>query len=176
KVRVEPDKLVYRGGEPIHFTGEVYFADFEPLENADVRVHVSGDSLTRELRLKNAGDGKYSGDLTLLNGGDYVFHAEAVYDNRSVGIDSGRFAVEPFNLEFLNTRLNEPLLRKLAVRTDGHYLPSTDMDSLEYYLDFPEEKIAEYREIELWNKLVLLVVTLILLATEWYIRKKKGML
>ncbi|MDZ7261254.1 MAG: VWA domain-containing protein [candidate division KSB1 bacterium] len=175
-VRISPDKEIYRSGEPIGFTAQIYYEDYRPLDGAEVKVTVQGKSRTHELVLSGIGEGKYEGSLQVLEGGDYTYSGQAVFKERELGQDAGKFSVEPFKLEFQDTRMKEELLKKIATASGGRYFSSHALDSLTQVINFPARNIRESQQWEIWNKTYLLVAFISLLSIEWLVRKKKGML
>lgn len=175
-VRIYPDHEIYRNGQPITFTGEVYYEDYRPMDGAEVKLTVIGKQKRYEISLAGLGDGKYEGALQALEGGDYSFEGIATLNNRVIGMDKGRFSVEDFNLEFLQTRMNETLLQQLAFKTGGIFFTENSYARLDSALKFPARKIAQSREIELWNRAILLLAIIIVLSVEWFLRKRSGML
>jgi len=175
-VRIYPDQKIYRNGQQVTFTAEVYTEDYRPLEGAEIRLTVKSQHKSYQILLSEIGDGKYEGTLQALQGGDYFYEGVAQRRQRELGRDSGRFSVENFNLEFLRTRVNESLLQQLALKTGGKFLTDTTYQSLDKLLHFPVKKTLASTEMQLWNKLILLIVVIALLAAEWFLRKRTGML
>jgi len=113
-VRIVSNKEIYRGGEQIKMTAQVYHDDYRPLENAHVKVQVTGPQFHQDIILQEIGSGLYRTRLQVLGDGEYVFNGIADIDGQKIGEDTGKFSVEPFSQEFLNTNVNEPLLRQMA--------------------------------------------------------------
>ncbi len=175
-VRIYPDQEIYRNGQPVTFTGEVYYEDYRPMEGAEVKLKVRSQQKMYEILLNGIGEGKYEGVLQALPGGDYSYEGAATYNNREIGTDKGKFSVEDFSLEFLQTKMNESLLQQLALKTGGQCFTDSSFTSLAEILNFPVKKTLESTELQLWNKLVLLIAVIVFLAIEWFLRKRSGML
>ena len=175
-VRIYPTQEIFRSGQPVSFSAEVYTENYQPLDGAEVKLTVQSDSNSYEISLTNVGDGKYEGSLPALTGGDYTFSGKAIYKNISMGEDKGRFSVENFNLEYLQTRIDENFLKQLALKSGGQYIADSSLTSLKELLSFPPQNILESREWQLWNKIYLLIIVIVLLSIEWFIRKRTGML
>ncbi len=175
-VRVTSNKEIYRSGEEVKFVAQVYYEDYQPVDGAEVVVQLRGGKEPQELTLTNIGEGRYEGRFEVLEGGDYEFTGTAHQQGRVLGRDSGRFSVEAFSLEYQNTRANVELLRRLAEASGGAFFTSADFSGLSDRLSFPEKYITLNNEWEVWNKTPLLIAALLLLSTEWFIRKRKGML
>ncbi len=175
-VRISSNKEIYRSGEEVEFTAQVYFEDYQPVDGAEVTVQVPGPDETQDLTLVNIGDGRYVGNFQVLSGGDYNFTGTAYQQGRVLGRDTGRFSVEEFSLEFQNTRMNEPLLRRIAEESGGQFYLSSDLATLGKNLSFPKKYIVLKSEWEIWTQPAVLIACLVLLGLEWLIRKRKGML
>lgn len=176
RVKIQSNKNIYRGGEPVEFQAQVYFEDYRPMENAEVKVSLKNPSDEHEIVLQGVGNGRYIGVIPVLAAGEYEYHGKASAGDVLIGEDTGKFSVEPFSLEFQNTRMEAANLQKIAAMTGGHYFTINDFQRLSEFIKFPPKKIIIEREWELWNKISLLVALLIFLSTEWFVRKKKGML
>ncbi|MEO6939962.1 MAG: hypothetical protein ABI444_07470 [Candidatus Kapaibacterium sp.] len=183
RVRIEPARKFYEAGERIEFTGQVYDESFQPVDNADVTARVSGSSLTRplDLVLEPLGNGRYAATLPQgLAAGDYAFTGSAAKSGKSIGTDAGRFNVGEFNIEFAEPRMRADILREMASRTGGKfYTPATAANLLKDLMADPRFKprqLENKRDYELWNFWPLLVLALLCFSTEWWIRKRAGML
>ncbi len=175
-VRIYPDQEIYRNGEQVFFTGEVYYEDYRPMDGAEVQLQVRSKNKTYQILLTGIGNGKYEGALQALEGGDYWYEGFATYNNRAIGKDHGKFSVEDFQLEFLQTKMNEDLLIQLAKQSGGQFFTDSTFLSLEETLKFPVRRTLESAEMQLWNKLILLIAAIFLLSIEWFLRKRSGML
>jgi len=175
-VRIIPDQEIYCNGQKISFSGETYTENYLPLNGAEVKLKVFNKKHTYEISLPGVGDGKYEGELQALEGGEYKYEGTAFYKNVTMGTDKGQFSVENFNLEHLQTKIDENFLKQLALKTGGQFINDSTLKSLDTLLKFPARTSMESREWQLWNKLILLILAILLLSFEWFIRKRSGML
>ena len=175
-VRIIPDQEIYRNGQKISFSGETYTENYLPLDGAEVKLKVFNEKHTYEISLPGVGDGKYEGELQALEGGEYKYEGTAFYKNVTMGTDKGQFSVENFNLEHLQTKIDENFLKQLALKTGGQFINDSTLKSLDTLLKFPARTSMESREWQLWNKLILLILAILLLSFEWFLRKRSGML
>jgi hypothetical protein len=146
------------------------------VQAAEVTLVLQSDTNKQELTLSNSGPGRFEGSFEVLQGGDYQFTGTAHQQGNILGRDSGKFSVEQFSLEFQNTRMNENLLRRIASESNGDYFTPADITGLEKKMKFPKKYIHLKSEFEFWNQTWTLLACLLLLSTEWFIRKRKGML
>jgi hypothetical protein len=175
-VRLKPDQAIYRSGQKISFSCQVYNENYLPLNGAEVRVQIFNEKANYEILLSSIGDGKYEGELHALEGGEYKYKGSAQYKNILMGSDSGQFSVENLNLEHLQTKIQNDFLKQLATKTGGQFINDSNFVSLEQALKFPVKTRIESREWQLWNKLILLILVILFLSIEWFLRKRSGML
>lgn len=183
RVRIEPSRKFYQAGERIEFLAQVYNESYEPIERADVTVHITGAAQSRPIDLvfEGTGNGRYVASIPEgLPKGDYTYAGTAALNGRALGSDDGRFNVGDFNIELSEPRMRSDILRTLAERTGGKfYTPETAGDLLhDIYASqrFAPKEIVNTRDFELWNSWPLLVLAIIFFGTEWFIRKRLGML
>ena len=179
-VKVTTTKESYTQGEPVEFTGQVYDAAMQPVDNGQLRVLVREGEKEFELVMRPIGSGRYEGSIDGLGEGDYSFKASAVADGQQIGEDHGRFSVGELNLEFQDTRMNSQLLRQLATLTGGRYYTPDDISTLSRDITtqptFSSRESIRTTTVEFWNWQYSLAVVIVLLGVEWFIRKRSGML
>lgn len=179
-VRVQPVQATFDGGEPVRFTGEVYDERLQPVSGADVQVTIEAeDGSAYPLVMRSEGNGRYRLEAGELPEGSYRFTAEATAGETPLGSDRGTFSVGALELEYQETRADAALMNQIATRTGG---VSTDLDGLENALaqitSSPEYAPATERVVQessLRQTFLLLALALILLAAEWILRKRHGM-
>jgi hypothetical protein len=179
-VKVSTTKESYTQGEPVEFVGQVYDAAMQPVDNEQLRVTVKQGEKEAGTVLRPIGNGRYEGSIDGLGEGDYTFKASAQTDGQQLGEDNGRFTVGELNLEFQDTRMNSILLRQIAQRTGGRYYTPNELSSLVQDIvtqqSFSSRESVHTRTLELWNWQYSLASLIFLLGTEWFIRKRSGML
>lgn len=179
-VKVTTTKESYSQGEPVQFVGQVYDASARPVDDAQVRVTAKSGSTVLEADLRPIGNGRYEGSIEGAGQGDYTFTGSATLNGAALGEDKGRFSVGDLNLEFQDTRMNAELLRQLADRSGGRYLEANEINDLDAALasqaSFVPNVQHQQKEIELWNWRSVLIILIVLLAAEWFLRKRSGML
>ncbi len=176
QVIVTASKQVYRNGEKILFSGQVYDEQYNPVNDAVVRVKIKSEKGIADVEMETVGNGRYTGQLNGLEVGDYEFEGEAIRQDMSLGKDRGKLAVEDFSIELLQTGMNEKLLRNVAAESGGRFYTADDFQEIERSTDFQPLISDEKTEIDLWNKAILLFALALLLSAEWFIRKRADML
>ncbi|MBC7188476.1 MAG: hypothetical protein H5U38_15745, partial [Calditrichaeota bacterium] len=173
--RVRTDREFYRSGEVITFVGQLYGPDLTPLEGAQVRARVNGPAGSKELVLEEAGAGRYEARTTADVEGDYNFVAEAIPRSGLGSADTGRFAVTRWSVEYLSTTSRIEELKQMATRSGGFMVPWNDLEPLAQGVPLrvvSRKSIVQFRYAGSEAVLALLVA---LLASEWFLRRRKGM-
>ncbi|RKY67731.1 MAG: hypothetical protein DRP97_07040 [Candidatus Latescibacterota bacterium] len=175
-VRVSTDKPIYRAGEPIVFRGQVYDETYRPLPGAEVQVVFEEAERERIVFLEDEGFGRYAVRTAGLRPGEYAFRARAAIGERPVGEAQGKFTVGPHSLEFENTKMNEPLLRRIAHRSGGAFYTPDSFGAILEEVDLQKKQVAHLHKIRLWDGWGLFAALIALLCAEWTIRRRWGMI
>lgn len=176
QIQIQPLQPIYNVGEQIVFSGQVFDEFYQPLSDARVVVTVSSDTTRFSDEMIAEGNGFYRQTFSGLPEGEFSYRVEAKRNEKTIGTRSGKFTVKPFFLEFQQIPANYSLLRQLAERTGGAvYQPK------QFTANFPgksyESRIQyNFAEYFLWNYWQWLAVIIALLAAEWFLRKRWGML
>lgn len=179
RVNVTTDKKIYSQGEKIRFTAQVYDDSYDLIDDANLSVEIKSESDSSELfefDLQNLTDGNYAGEYRSKNPGEFHYKAVAKRGDLLIGVFGGNFGVETYSPELDNLFRNEKLLKAIAEKSGGLYFPieSFDPDSLNIESSAIIEKSD--RTFEAWSNQILMLVLLTLLAVEWYMRKRGGLL
>lgn len=180
-VIARPFKESYAQGEPLGFRAEVYDAGQRPVDDAEVRIVVrQGDQVTEGLLLPR-GNGRYEGETPGLHAdGPARYRVAAVKAGVVSGGDSGFVQVSGTAIEFLNTRMDAEVLEQLAVRTGGAFLRPGSVGELDSLLttrtSFVPQTSTSSRELHFRNWPWYAALVVLLLAAEWFLRKRSGMI
>jgi hypothetical protein len=179
-LQVSTDKEFYNYGDNIGFQAQLYNESYEPVDNGKIRISIAGKDKTTEIDLNSIGLGRYEGFIEGLNEGDYKYQAKAELNGKQLSEVNGRFSIGEANMEFQNTRMNAQLLKLIAAKTNGNFYSPKDynriIDDIKNTKNFVTREVIHKSEIRLWNLYYLLAFIILLLAFEWFIRKRSGML
>ena len=180
QARVRPVASRFEGDEPVEFEGQVYDESMTPVSSAAVEVTVSDSTGTEYSYVMDpAGNGQYELDVGSLPEGTYNYRAVARRSGSAVGRDQGTFSVGALQIEYQATRADPVLMRQIAERSGGRaYRPSslsTFASDLASSSSFTAEVASNPTETELWRQWPFLALLLLLLATEWTLRKRLGL-
>jgi hypothetical protein len=177
RVAASTDKFVYSSGETVTFTGQVYDLDFRPTTAAKMTISLmtaDGEEAVGEIQL-SPGRERFTGSVSGLRPGDYLYMAQASVAGETIGTSEGRFTVDTFSLERERTHQNAELLRSIAASSGGRYVSPEEADGIAVFLDLEAEEVSARKEIELWNNPAVFLLVLGFAATEWWIRRQRGL-
>ncbi len=178
-VRVRPVQPLFGEGEAVEFTGQVYDESLSPIPDASVQVRVTmPDGSTSPFTMRPVGAGRYVLDAGTLPEGDYTFTASAEREGAALGEDRGAFAVGALALEFRDLQADAGLMRQIARRSGGAVVDPAEIPTLRAQLEaggFGPRIVEQEHETELWHIAWLLGIVIALLAAEWVLRKRSGM-
>ena len=149
---------------------QLYNENYELTNDADVKLHLHGDSVDAEYTFLRDRDA-YLLTLPMLHEGLYRYTA-STSDGLS---DEGSFAVEAQNLEQRRKVADHTLLQTISSVTDGEMYHPSDLSSLISHLSaikpiiYTHTSYAEYLRIPL-----VLLFLILLLGAEWVLRKYHG--
>lgn len=140
---------------------------------------VRPDGSRLPLRLSRAGD-KWTGAASdTQNAGDYRIEVSGLAGGASLGQASGRFVVHDQDLELDNPAARPALLAGLSKITApaGRAVPYEDFPKLleELKNKPPELKIESQTKATPWDTPWFFLAVVGLLSTEWYLRKRWGL-
>lgn len=179
-VRVRPTQSVFDSRETVTFSGQVYDESLNPVDEAAVEVEITApDGTTSPHPMEPEGNGQYALSVGTLPAGTYEYTATARLEGEELGTDRGSFAVGSVALEYLEPRANVPLLRQIATRSGGRMVSTDSLNRLPAVLrdhaDFEPRVERRPQEAHLWRWPGLLVLAILLLGSEWALRKKNGL-
>jgi hypothetical protein len=180
RFRVTPDHDSFSSLEAPSFSGQVYDESLQPVDDAELRVSVTGGDATTSMVLSPLGNGQYAGTSTLLPPGDYTYVAVARSGSVTLGEDRGTFSVGGLNAEFVETKMNRMSLEGLSSRTGGTYFDADDVrglaDRVRGVSGFQRVELVQRTDVDLWSNPWMLGLVVLLFSTEWFLRKRSGML
>ncbi len=176
QIQIHPLERVVNVGEPVIFSGQVFDEFYNSLDDVQVVVDVSGDTTRISDEMRAEGNGFFRYSLSGLQEGQYRYRITAKRKDQVIGTRSGRLSVKPFFLEFQQLQANHDLMRKLADETGGKtytvqgFLDQFGQENFESRIRYTS---SEYFVWSYWYWLVALVF---FLGSEWFLRKRWGML
>jgi len=175
-VRLEPRR--FAPGSRVQFT-----AGFEPAAGeapADVQFTARlkrPDGTIEPIRMARQGDEFAGSILDTRQSGDYVIEVQAAAAAQPLGEGRARFLVYEQDLELDNPAADPALLATLAGMTGGEKLLPEQLPGLlrQIQEDAGELDVETQRKETLWDRWPFFILFVSLLGTEWFLRKRWGL-
>lgn len=179
-VKITTNKKFYSQNEMIKFNAEVLNENFIPISDARVKINISSKDKRDSILMTSIGNGFYEGEYNAALPGDFYFSGEAVSGSTLIGKDNGRFSVEDINIELIKTKCDTENLKYIADISGGKYFYQTEQNKiwneLQSIIDNAKKNKIITEENSLWFNPAALWGIIFLLAIEWFIRKREGLL
>ncbi|MGE3513431.1 MAG: hypothetical protein AB7N65_31625, partial [Vicinamibacterales bacterium] len=118
---------------------------------------------------------RFTAELRTEQPGLYRWRAEARRGSVELGSAERWFLVGGADREFVDPRLNEGVLRRVARASGGRYAGAEDAVQVGDWLDASAPAPAEPEPRDLWHDPRAFAVLLILLSAEWILRRRWGL-
>lgn len=176
RVRITSPRLDYDWGEPVDFVVRVVDENLKGLAGAAVEGVIEGE-LNGEafgtLEFEERGSGNFSARTDFLPPGRYVARVRAVFEGDAVGTDALAFNIESRGLEDVNFDGDDPLLREIATVTAGRHYYIGEAGRLPEDVNPGEVVVNRLDEVRFELGVGTFVLILVLLGTEWLVRKRR---
>ncbi len=147
--------------------------------DAKVVAHMigpEGSSAMVDLTPVPSTPGTFSGEWTADKQGSYVAEVTAARGADELGRDVMTFERQDGVAENFHTQQNRDILEKLSSETGGRYWKTDELARLSNEISFSEAGISVRNTKELWNMPIVFLLLFGLMAGEWLIRRKWGMI
>jgi hypothetical protein len=172
-----PSQVLLDNGA-VTFTAEVRDQEYNPATDAKVEAHVlgpSGVSALVEMAPVPDSPGHFQGAWSAPSAGAYLTEITASTGAaKELGRDVLTFQRMDGVAEQFHTEQNRDLLERLAAQTGGQYWKPTNLNKLAASIPFSEAGVTMRETKDLWNLPLVFLVLLALRFSEWWLRRKWG--
>jgi hypothetical protein len=165
-------------GDAIAIDVDARDAGFAPVADAtiDATLTLPGGA-TQPIRLRHAdaAGGRYTAALGTGQPGLYRIHAEARRGTAVLGSADRWMYVGGADREFADPRLNEGFLRRIARTSGGRYVRAADASKIATWLTETVPQNAAPERRDLWHEPWAFALVIVLLSTEWILRRRWGL-
>ncbi len=167
----------------VKLTAEVRDQDYNPAPDAKVEAHIlgpSGVSALVEMSPVADSPGQFQASWSAPKQGAYLTEVTAQRADRSTGKvgELGRDVLTFQRMdgvaENFHTEQNRDLLERLASQTGGQYWKPADLAKLPAAIPFSEAGVTSRETKDLWDLPLVFLVLLMLRGSEWWLRRKWG--
>ncbi|MDD5772915.1 MAG: glutamine amidotransferase [bacterium] len=178
---IETDKFIYSPGEIVNLAALVYQKDL-------VSFQVTG--FIKEMRSKNkdiinfisygGNKGLLKAEYKPLASGEFEITAEANGNKGFIGKAVKKIFVKKDLTEWDNVIINDKFLKEISDKSHGKFYKANELDPLKLSKFKDDIKGREIMakilyDLSLWDNIFIFCLFITLLASEWYLRKKKGL-
>jgi uncharacterized membrane protein len=167
----------------VTITAEVRDQQFNPAPDAKVEAHIlgpSGVSALVEMTPVPDNPGQFQAAWSAPKTGSYLTEVTAQRTDpntktfKELGRDVLTFQRMDGVAENFHTEQNRGLLERLATQTGGQYWKPADLGKLAGSIPFSEAGVTMRETKDLWNLPLVFLVLLLLRFSEWWLRRKWG--
>jgi hypothetical protein len=161
----------------IELSANVRDKEYMPAPDAKVTAHLIGpNGISVMLDMTPAADnpGVFHAAWTADKPGSYLAEVTAQKGSAELGSDTFPFERIDGVAENFHTLQNRELLEKLATETGGRYWRPEELGRLPSEISYSDAGISVRDIKELWNMPVVFLWLLLLMAAEWLLRRKWG--
>jgi len=182
-VRLDAGNPTYRPGEKAELRARLRDKDGRPITSGKVLARLYRDGRLAASIPMEAGDAKgglsrgFRGQTAALEPGNYEVGLSVEGMNDADLKARAKFVVEaPISVESRAVVMDEELLKRMAERSHGRYYREEDFGQLIQRLEPMTKGRIVVTETQLWRSYWWFVPIMLLLTTEWLLRKRAGMM
>jgi uncharacterized membrane protein len=161
----------------VTITADVRDREFNPAPDAKVEAHIlgpSGVSALVEMTPVPDNPGQFQAAWSAPKTGAYLTEVTAQRGANELGRDVLTFQRMDGVAENFHTEQNRDLLERLATQTGGQYWKPADLGKLAAAIPFSEAGVTMRETKDLWDLPLVFLVLLALRFSEWWLRRKWG--
>jgi hypothetical protein len=169
--QAEPD-------DPLSVDLDARDAAFVPVPDADVEATITdpgGASQPLKMRRANGASGHFSSAWRPDRPGLYHIQGSARQGSTPLGSADRWMLVGGTDREFVEPRLNEGFLRRVARGSGGRYVRASEASQVPAWLEavVPQNSAPERRD--LWHEPWAFAIIVMMLSMEWILRRRWGL-
>ncbi len=175
--RVYPAKNVFDEGENVILNAELYNDALELINTPDVKINLkSAEGKNYSFLFTRSGQ-SYQLDAGALPVGEYTYSAATKVGPRAFTAN-GQLTVKALNLETRQSAANHQLLNNIAKQSGGQMLLPSQINQLTDLIRKNDNiKTVVYQDkhySDMIDVKWIFALILVLLSTEWFVRKREG--
>jgi uncharacterized membrane protein len=161
----------------VAITADVRDPQYNPAPDAKVEAHILGPSgVSALVEMTPAPDtpGQFQATWSAPKAGSYLTEVTAIRGGKELGRDVLTFQRADGVAENFHTDQNRALLEHLANQTGGRYWKPSDLGKLAASIPFSEAGVTVRETKDLWDLPLVFLALVLLRFSEWWLRRKWG--
>jgi uncharacterized membrane protein len=182
RVRLTSERSVWALGDPVVAEARVLAADYRGLGDAEVHaqlVPVDGEhhlEPPRPVVVRTGPEGNAAISFGDVKAGTYLLRAEAKSGDERIGRAEEPVIVEAADVEVQAPFPRPDLMIALAESSGGRFIDISDPLSNIEIKDSRRVEVDRTRIVPIWDTVPAFLVLLAVLAAEWWLRRRSGLL
>ncbi|WP_316804961.1 hypothetical protein [Pedobacter nototheniae] len=177
RFKVFTSKSAYDENESIQFNGTLYNESYQPVNEPEVNLQVKNEAGKVFSYTFSKTENGYQLNAGAMPAGNYTYIANTILGGKKFNA-TGSFYINALIAEYQQTTANHQLLNTISKQSNGKcFMPADLLKIADEILKNENIKTISYedrRYDELINMKWLFGLILILLGTEWFLRKRNG--
>jgi len=170
-------KTIHNEGEIITFEAELYNKIYEPISDANIAIQLESKNKDVYQFVFEKNQPFYTLNIRALPAGEYQWKATTQIEKEKF-VKQGLIVVQESNIELQEYNANINLLKQLAIRTNGKFIPIDSINTIPKLLNNDSNIVATSYSTEKFIALIdislILVIIVLLISVEWFFRKFFG--
>jgi uncharacterized membrane protein len=165
-------------GDSIDILVEARDRAFQAVPDAGIRATLTvpgGKTTPLTFRRDPRADGRFVASVRADEPGLHRVQADVRRGDTALGAADRWFYVGGADREFADPRLNERLLRRLALASNGRYVRASEASGVVSWLQEAAPRNAPPERRDLWHNPWAIALVIALLSVEWVLRRRWGL-
>ncbi|GBD38515.1 hypothetical protein HRbin37_00766 [bacterium HR37] len=172
-LRVKTDRGVYNPGESAKI--EVWEQVYDEADSKPVADVTRPDGSSLKVELGKSGEGRFESEVKVYGYGVYRVRVQGNSEPGSDRVDETLFIVSPPVKEIRGPNADMGLLREISKKTGGRFITIKD-NPKELGISFkPKRVITGSREVRIWDSPWVFICLVLLVSSEWVLRRVWGL-
>jgi len=120
-------------------------------------------------------DGEYEGNFIPAEEGRYEIRVSALEDGSLLGTTTSYVDVANQTEEYFGAEMRQALLERIAVETGGSFYTPDNVENLIEDIRYTESGTTVLEEKDLWDMPAIFLLLILLISTEWFYRRYRGL-
>ncbi len=178
-IESQTDKGTYVPDEQVTLKVDVRDSTFTPINDATIKARIikpSGEVVDVPFKWSSNGKLEYVGAYHPHEQGMYLVELKAYSANGDfLGKTENAFFVEESKAEFSNVHLQSSFLKRIAEVSGGQYFFQDEAAQLPDKISVMQSSYSKLVEYDLWDMPLLFGLVLLIVSTEWFLRRHRGL-
>ena len=170
-------KNLYEEYEAVEINAQLYNNSLEPVYNKEVNIIYKDENDKEYSHNFSSNHSGYNVNLGSLDKGSYSYEVSTEINDKKI-LKSGAFVVQASLLEYRQLTANHKLLKSISENTNAIYFEKSNwlqiVDSIKQSPNFKTKSYSNKELNDLINLKWILFLIVLILSTEWFIRKYSG--